>query len=161
MLYYVIPLCLAIMTAALVLTLLRLIKGPDLPDRILALDTLYINAIALIVLFGIWLGATLSVIGATLGSVAVAHGNLSVSISSQPVISQPNALSTGGQTVVTEQASIQISQDKGALIQMGPAAQLSEVVKALNALGATPQDLLAILQAIKASGALNADLEVI
>ncbi|MDP2245851.1 MULTISPECIES: K+/H+ antiporter subunit F [unclassified Pseudomonas] len=59
MLYYVIPLCLAIMTAALVLTLLRLIKGPDLPDRILALDTLYINAIALIVLFGIWLGSDL------------------------------------------------------------------------------------------------------
>ncbi|HUE94175.1 MULTISPECIES: K+/H+ antiporter subunit F [unclassified Pseudomonas] len=59
MLYYVIPLCLAIMTLALVLTLLRLIKGPDLPDRILALDTLYINAIALIVLFGIWLGSDL------------------------------------------------------------------------------------------------------
>jgi multicomponent K+:H+ antiporter subunit F len=59
MLYYVIPLCLAIMTLALVLTLLRLIEGPDLPDRILALDTLYINAIALIVLFGIWLGSDL------------------------------------------------------------------------------------------------------
>ena len=91
---------------------------------------------------------------------AVAHGNLSVSISSTPVISQPNPLSNG-QTVVTEQASIQISQDKGSLIQMGPAAQLSDVVKALNSLGATPQDLLAILQAIKASGALNAELEVI
>ncbi|MBA4193646.1 MAG: flagellar biosynthesis protein FlgI [Comamonadaceae bacterium] len=97
----------------------------------------------------------------TLGPCAVAHGNLSVSISSTPVISQPNALSTGGQTVVTEQTNIQISQDKGSLIQMGPAAQLSDVVKALNSLGATPQDLLAILQAIKASGALNADLEVI
>ncbi|MVW75264.1 K+/H+ antiporter subunit F [Pseudomonas xionganensis] len=59
MLAYVIPLCLAIMTLALILTLLRLIKGPDLPDRILALDTLYINAIALIVLFGIWLGSEL------------------------------------------------------------------------------------------------------
>ena len=97
----------------------------------------------------------------TLGPCAVAHGNLSVSISSTPVISQPNALSTGGQTVVTEQTNIQISQDKGSLIQMGPAAQLSDVVKALNSLGATPQDLLAILQAIKASGAMNAELEVI
>lgn len=96
----------------------------------------------------------------TLGPCAVAHGNLSVSISSTPVISQPNPLSNG-QTVVTEQANIQISQDKGSLIQMGPAAQLSDVVKALNSLGATPQDLLAILQAIKASGALNAELEVI
>jgi flagellar P-ring protein precursor FlgI len=96
----------------------------------------------------------------TLGPCAVAHGNLSVSISSTPVISQPNPLSNG-QTVVTEQANIQISQDKGSLIQMGPAAQLADVVKALNSLGATPQDLLAILQAIKASGALNAELEVI
>jgi multicomponent K+:H+ antiporter subunit F len=59
MLAYVIPVCLAIMTVALALTLIRLIKGPDLPDRILALDTLYINAIALIVLFGIWLGSEL------------------------------------------------------------------------------------------------------
>ncbi|MCY1543415.1 Na(+)/H(+) antiporter subunit F [compost metagenome] len=59
MLTYVIPLCLAIMSLALVLTLARLIKGPDLPDRILALDTLYINAIALLVLFGIWLGSDL------------------------------------------------------------------------------------------------------
>ncbi len=59
MLAYVIPVCLAIMTVALALTLMRLIKGPDLPDRILALDTLYINAIALIVLFGIWLGSEL------------------------------------------------------------------------------------------------------
>lgn len=59
MLAYVIPPCLAIMGLALVLTLARLIKGPDLPDRILALDTLYINAIALLVLFGVWLGSDL------------------------------------------------------------------------------------------------------
>lgn len=59
MLAYVIPLCLAIMGLALLLTLARLIKGPDMPDRILALDTLYINAIALLVLFGIWLGSDL------------------------------------------------------------------------------------------------------
>lgn len=59
MLTYVIPLCLAIMGLALMLTLARLIKGPDMPDRILALDTLYINAIALLVLFGIWLGSDL------------------------------------------------------------------------------------------------------
>lgn len=97
----------------------------------------------------------------SLGACAVAHGNLSVSISSTPVISQPNALSTGGQTVVAEQANIQISQDKGALIKLDTAPQLADVVRALNSLGATPQDLLAILQAIKASGAMNAELEVI
>lgn len=96
----------------------------------------------------------------TLGACAIAHGNLSISISSTPVISQPNALS-GGQTVVTEKATIDIKQEPGKLIQLAAAAQLTDVVKALNALGATPQDLLAILQAIKSAGALNAELEVI
>lgn len=97
----------------------------------------------------------------TLGPCAIAHGNLSISISSTPVISQPNALSTGGQTVVTEKANIQIKQEPGILIQVPASPHLSDVVRALNALGATPQDLLAILQAIKAAGALNAELEVI
>ena len=97
----------------------------------------------------------------TLGPCAIAHGNLSVSISSTPVISQPAPLSTGGQTVVAEKASIQIRQEPGILIQVPAAPQLADVVRALNALGATPQDLLAILQAIKAAGALNAELEVI
>lgn len=96
----------------------------------------------------------------TLGPCAIAHGNLSVSISSTPVVSQPGPLS-GGQTVVTEKANIQIKQEPGVLIQVPASPQLSEVVRALNALGATPQDLLAILQAIKAAGALNAELEVI
>ena len=96
----------------------------------------------------------------TLGPCAIAHGNLSISISSTPMVSQPNPLS-GGQTVVTEKASIDIKQEPGKLIQIGAAAQLTDVVKALNSLGATPQDLLAILQAIKAAGALNAELEVI
>lgn len=96
----------------------------------------------------------------TLGACAIAHGNLSVSVSSSPVISQPNALSNG-QTVVGEKANIEIKQDAGKLIQLPQAAQLTDVVKALNSLGATPQDLLAILQAIKSAGALNAELEVI
>lgn len=97
----------------------------------------------------------------TLGPCAIAHGNLSVSISSTPVISQPNALSTGGQTVVAQKSNIDIKQEPGKLIQIPGAAKLADVVKALNSLGATPQDLLAILQAIKAAGALNAELEVI
>ncbi|MDB5829326.1 MAG: flagellar biosynthesis protein FlgI [Variovorax sp.] len=96
----------------------------------------------------------------TLGPCAIAHGNLSITISSQPVISQPQPFSNG-KTVVAEQASIQIKQEPGILIQVPNSPLLSDVVRALNALGATPQDLLAILQAIKASGALNAELEVI
>lgn len=96
----------------------------------------------------------------TLGSCAIAHGNLSVSITTTPMVSQPNPQS-GGQTTVTEKSNIQIRQEPGMLVQLPPSNQLSDVVRALNALGATPQDLLAILQAIKAAGALNAELEVI
>ncbi len=96
----------------------------------------------------------------TLAPCAVAHGSLSVTISSTPVISQPGPLS-GGQTVVSERADIQLKQDGGSLIQLPAGAKLTDVVKALNSLGATPQELLAILQAIKAAGALNAELEVI
>jgi flagellar P-ring protein FlgI len=97
----------------------------------------------------------------TLGACAVAHGNLSVTISSTPVVSQPNPLSTGGQTVVAEKADVKITQEPGKVIQMDASPQLSDLVRMLNGLGATPQDLLAILQAIKAAGALNAELEVI
>ncbi|WIV99364.1 flagellar basal body P-ring protein FlgI [Kinneretia aquatilis] len=96
----------------------------------------------------------------TLAACAVAHGNLSVTISSTPQVSQPNALS-GGQTQVTEKTDISIKQDPGSLIQLPAGAKLADVVKALNSLGATPQDLLAILQAMKTAGALNAELEVI
>jgi len=96
----------------------------------------------------------------TLNPVAVAHGNLSITINNTPSVSQPNPLS-GGQTTVTQQADIQIKNEPGMLIPLPAAAQLTEVVRALNSLGATPQDLLAILQAIKAAGALNAELEVI
>jgi flagellar P-ring protein precursor FlgI len=97
----------------------------------------------------------------TLAACAVAHGSLSVTISATPAVSQPNALSSGGQTVVTEKSDITISQQAGSLIQMPAGTQLADVVKALNSLGATPQDLLAILQAMKSAGALNAELEVI
>lgn len=96
----------------------------------------------------------------TLGPCAIAHGNLSITISTTPSVSQPNALSQG-QTVVTQRSDININQEPGVMIQLPAAPQLSDVVRALNALGANPQDLLAILQAIKAAGALNAELEVI
>jgi len=96
----------------------------------------------------------------TLGPCAVAHGNLSVTINSTPIISQPGAFSSGT-TQVAEKADIQVRQDSGSLINMPAGTKLTDVVKALNALGATPQDLLAILQAMKAAGALNAELEVI
>ena len=96
----------------------------------------------------------------TLGACAVAHGNLSVTISTTPAVSQPNAFSQG-QTVAGEKSDISITQQGGALVQMPSGTKLADVVKALNAMGATPMDLLAILQAMKAAGALNAEIEVI
>jgi len=91
---------------------------------------------------------------------AVAHGSLSVTISSTPVISQPAPLSRG-ETVVTESADIQVRQDGGNLMQVSGGASLADVVKALNALGANAQDLIGILEALRAAGALRAELEVI
>ena len=96
----------------------------------------------------------------TLGPCAVAHGSLSVTISATPVVSQPAPFGQG-QTVAGEKADITVSQQAGALVQMPAGTKLADVVKALNALGATPQDLLAILQAMKSAGALNAEIEVI
>ncbi|MBX3633859.1 MAG: flagellar basal body P-ring protein FlgI [Rubrivivax sp.] len=96
----------------------------------------------------------------TLGECAVAHGNLAVTISTTPVVSQPSPFGQG-QTVAGEKSDIAISQQGGALVAMPAGAKLTDVVKALNALGATPMDLLAILQAMKSAGALRAEIEVI
>lgn len=96
----------------------------------------------------------------TLGPCAIAHGNLSITISTTPVISQPAPFSQG-QTVVAQKSDIQVKQEPGKVINMPSSPQLTDVVRALNSLGATPQDLLAILQAIKAAGAMDAELEVI
>ena len=96
----------------------------------------------------------------TLSACAVAHGNLSVTISNTPLVSQPNPLAQG-QTVQAERSDIAISQQGGALITLPTGVNLADVVKALNALGATPMDLLAILQAMKSAGALHAEIEVI
>ena len=91
---------------------------------------------------------------------AVAHGSLSVVIQTDPVISQPNALG-GGNTVTAQRSRIEVNQGGGALQAVKGGALLSDVVRGLNALGANAQDLISILQALKAAGALKAELEVI
>ncbi len=91
---------------------------------------------------------------------AVAHGNLSVTVSSTPLVSQPAPLSQG-QTVAAEMADITVRQEGGAVMMLPKSAQLKDVVKALNSLGATPQDLIAILQALQVAGSLKAELEII
>lgn len=96
----------------------------------------------------------------TLESCAVSHGNLSVVIDTAPVISQPGPFSNG-QTISTSVSKIDINKEPGKVLKLNNGANLSDVVKALNAIGATPQDLLAILQAMKAAGSLRAELEII
>jgi len=93
---------------------------------------------------------------------AVAHGNLSVKIQAEPSVSQPEPFSRG-QTSVVSNTQVQIEQEgaEGGLIKVPQGATLDDVVRALNILGAKPADLMAILQALKSSGALQAYLEVI
>ncbi|WP_425348216.1 flagellar basal body P-ring protein FlgI [Vreelandella olivaria] len=95
----------------------------------------------------------------TLRQAAVAHGNLSIMINTQFGVSQPAPFGQG-ETVVVPDTDIEIEQQE-AYLQIVEGAQLNEVVNALNALGATPQDLMSILEALKASGSLRAELEVI
>ncbi|MEI7253716.1 flagellar basal body P-ring protein FlgI [Dickeya dadantii] len=92
---------------------------------------------------------------------AVAQGNLSVTINQQNVVSQPNTPLAGGQTVVTPQTEISVRQEGGALQRVNSSANLNSVVRALNSLGATPMDLMSILQAMESAGCLRAKLEII
>ncbi len=97
-----------------------------------------------------------------LAPAAVAHGNLVVTIRVTPQVAMPPPFSPPGtQPVVVEQADIQVGQEGGALIQLPASTQLGDVVRALNALGATPMDLVSILQALRAAGSLKAELEVL
>lgn len=96
----------------------------------------------------------------TVDECAIAHGNLSIVINTQPVISQPAPFS-GGETVVAPVSQINMKQDGGSLMHVQRAASLANVVKGLNALGATPADLQTILEAMRAAGALRAELEIL
>jgi len=96
----------------------------------------------------------------TIDACAVAHGNLSVSVNADNKVSQPGAFS-GGQTAGVTNATIDIKQEDRQLVALQAGAKLADVVKALNAIGANPQDLIAILQAMKMSGSLRAELEII
>lgn len=91
---------------------------------------------------------------------AVAHGNLTVTVTADNQVSQPNALA-GGQTTVTQNAQVGVKQDAGNLVRVKAGSNLADVVKAINSVGANPLDMIAILQAMKAAGALRAELEVI
>jgi flagellar P-ring protein precursor FlgI len=91
---------------------------------------------------------------------AVTHGNLSVTISANTQVSQPNALSNG-ETVVVPNYDVEITAEDSRMFVFNPGVSLDEIVRAVNQVGAAPGDLVAILEALKQAGALTADLVVI
>ena len=95
-----------------------------------------------------------------ISTVAVSHGNLSLVISEKSKVSQPNPLAGGG-TVVTPDTQVNVSEEKGNLVVLEQGVSIGDVASALNAIGATPRDLIAIFQAVKAAGALYADLVIL
>ncbi len=95
-----------------------------------------------------------------ISTVAVAHGNLSIQIREQPQVSQPAPFSQGG-TVVVPRTDISVQEGGGELVLLEGGASIGDLVRALNAVGVTPRDMIAILHSIKAAGALQADLEII
>ena len=97
----------------------------------------------------------------TLQNVAVSHGNLTVTVNAETQVSQPNPLSQGVTVAAENQGQVDIRQDGGSIHNVRAGGNLADVVKALNSLGANPMDLVSILQAMKAAGALRAELEII
>jgi flagellar P-ring protein precursor FlgI len=96
-----------------------------------------------------------------ISTVAIAQGNLTISVQETPQVSQPGPFS-GGKTVVTPQSAVKVEEEKGKkLIMVREGATLSSLVAGLNALGVTPRDMISILQTIKAAGALQADIQVL
>ncbi len=92
--------------------------------------------------------------------VAVTHGNLSVTISANAEVSQPNALSNG-ETVVTPNFDVEVTEEDSRMFVFNPGVSLDEIVRAVNQVGAAPGDLVAILEAMKQAGALRAELIII
>ncbi|MFZ4791621.1 MAG: flagellar basal body P-ring protein FlgI [Candidatus Competibacteraceae bacterium] len=98
--------------------------------------------------------------GVQVGPAAVSHGNITVTITSDPIVSQPGPFS-GGQTAVVPNANISVNQEKKPMFLFNPGVALNDIVQAVNKVGASPTDLIAILEALKAAGALKAELIVI
>ncbi len=93
--------------------------------------------------------------------VAIAHGSLAIEIKEEPKVSQPGPFaSEKAETILVPRTDIKVEEQKASLVEVS-GVTLGEIVRALNALGVTPRDLISILQALKSAGALNAELEII
>ena len=96
----------------------------------------------------------------TISPVSISHGNLSIQIETQFNVSQPQPLSQG-QTVVTPDQKVKAQEQKSNFVTLGKNATVEDLIRVLNALGVTPRDTIAILEALKSAGALQAELEII
>jgi len=92
---------------------------------------------------------------------AVSHGSLSVTIKEEQTVSQPGPLSAQGRTTVTSSSSIKVDQGSNRMFLFKPGVELEQIVRAVNEVGAAPGDLVAILEALREAGALQAELIVI
>jgi len=95
-----------------------------------------------------------------ISTIAISHGNLSIEIKERSNVSQPLPFS-GGQTTITPESDVTVTEERNKLILVPSGVGIAEVVRSLNAIGVSPRDLIAIFQAIKAAGALQAVLEII
>jgi len=95
-----------------------------------------------------------------ISTVAIAQGNLTIRITETPQVSQPGPFTTGGATAVVPRTKVQVNQDDRKLGILKQGVTLQQMVASLNALGIGPRDLISILQAVKAAGAMQADIEV-
>ena len=96
-----------------------------------------------------------------ISTVAIAQGNLTISVQETPAVSQPAPFTQGGQTAVVPQSEVTVAEETGKELRIvGSGVSLSTLVQGLNALGVSPRDMISILQTIKAAGALQADIEV-
>jgi flagellar P-ring protein precursor FlgI len=98
--------------------------------------------------------------GVSLGPAVVSHGDLTVNITTQNAVSQPGPFSNGT-TVGVQNTSVDAKQGKASIVNLPHAATLADVARALNAVGATPADLVAIIEALKQAGAINGNIKVI
>ena len=97
----------------------------------------------------------------TLAAVSILHGGLQIQVDTVYTTSQPNAFSDGGQTVTVPNTQVNVEDKQARSIHLSNGADVEELVKGLHVIGATAHDIVAILQAIKAAGGLEAELEVI
>lgn len=96
----------------------------------------------------------------TIEPVAIAHGTITVNIQSTPIISQPDPFSAG-ETVVTQESRISVNDENARVVELKRSVYLADIAKALNKIGATPRDIIAIFQALKQAGALRSELVIL